>query len=231
MSTARRWTRYAAVTLLAGVTLLPVTGNANDADPWEAFNRSVFLFNDTVDAWLLKPLAIGYKEITPQFIEDGVSNIFNNVGDVGNLANNLLQGKFHNAGVDTARLMINTTVGVLGFFDVASYLDLPRNDEDFGQTLGVWGMQSGPYIVLPLLGPSTPRDAIGRTVERFATAYPYIDHVPTRNSTFALNIMEERTALLNAEKIIVGDKYSFIRNAYLQNREFRVQDGKVQDDF
>ena len=215
----------------ASLVLLPVAVQAAEEDPWEGFNRAVFRFNDTLDTYALKPLAQGYQKVTPQFLEDGVHNVFGNLGDVGNLANDLLQAKFHDAGVDTGRLIFNTTFGVFGFFDVATHMGLQRNDEDFGQTLGAWGLGSGPYLVLPLLGPSSVRDAGGRIPDSFLEPYPYIDHVPTRNVTRAVDVIDTRASLLSAEKMISGDKYIFIRNAYLQNREFRVKDGEVEDDF
>lgn len=158
-------------------------------------------------------------------------NVFGNIGDVGNLANNLLQGKLHNAGVDTGRLIFNTTFGVLGFFDVAKHMGLQKSNEDFGQTLGVWGLESGPYLVIPFLGPSTVRDAAGRVPDSFLTPYPYIDHVPTRNVTRGVQVVDTRANLLQAERLVSGDKYIFIRNAYLQSREFKVKDGQVEDDF
>src|SRR5690606_17353996 len=213
------------------VALLPAMAQASEEDPWEAFNRPVFRFNDTVDTYALKPLAQGYQKVTPDFLEEGVNNVFANLGDVVNLGNDLLQAKFHDAGVDTGRLLFNTTCGLLGFFDVATPMGLARNDEDFGQTLGVWGLGSGPYLVLPLLGPSTPRDALGKLPDGFLGPYPYIDHVPTRNLTRAVDVIDTRAELLSAEKLITGDKYVFIRNAYLQNREFKVKDGEVVDDF
>lgn len=215
----------------AGLLVLPTLGQAAEQDPWESVNRPIFRFNDTVDTYALKPLAQGYRKVTPQFLEDGVHNVFSNVGDVGNLVNNLLQGKVHDAGVDTSRLLLNTTIGVLGFFDVGSRMGLQRSDEDFGQTLGAWGVGSGPYVVLPLLGPSSLRDAPSRIPDSLLTPYPYMDHVPTRNVTRAVNIVDIRASLLDAERMISGDKYIFIRNAYLQNREFRVRDGDVEDDF
>ena len=215
----------------ASLALLPAMAQAGEEDPWEGFNRAIFRFNDTVDTYALKPLAQGYQAVTPQFLEDGVHNVFGNLGDVGNLANNLLQGKFHDAGVDTSRVIFNTTLGVLGFFDVAKHMGLQKNDEDFGQTLGAWGLGSGPYVVLPLLGPSTVRDAAGKVPDSFLEPYPYIDHVPTRNVTRGVDVIDTRASLLSAEKLISGDKYIFIRNAYLQNREFKVQDGQVEDDF
>lgn len=215
----------------AGLMGLPLAGQAATEDPWESVNRPIFHFNDTVDTYALKPLAQGYQAVTPQFLETGVHNVFRNVGDVGNLANNLLQGKAYDAGVDTSRLLLNTTLGVLGFFDVASRMGLQRSDEDFGQTLGVWGVGSGPYLVLPLLGPSSLRDAPSKIPDSFLTPYPYMDHVPSRNVTRGINVVDTRASLLDAERMISGDKYIFIRNAYLQNREFRVRDGEVEDDF
>ena len=200
-------------------------------DPWESFNRPIFTFNDTLDTYALKPLAQGYQAVTPDPVEDGVSNFFGNLGDVKNLANNLLQGKFHEAGVSTARVLFNTTFGLLGFIDVASKMDLRRNNEDFGLTLGTWGVDSGPYLVLPFLGPSTVRDAFGKIPDNYVEPYRYVEDVPVRNSAFALNVVQTRAGLLSAEKLIGGDKYVFIRNAYLQSREFNLKDGQVEDDF
>lgn len=228
-----RWiARLGGLMALVGLSLLPAMSQAaSEEDPWEGFNRPIFRFNDTVDTYALKPIAQGYRAVTPQFLEDGVHNVFGNIGDVGNLANNLLQGKLHNAGVDTGRLIFNTTFGLLGFFDVAKHMGLRKNDEDFGQTLGVWGLNSGPYLVIPFLGPSTVRDASGRVPDSFLTPYPYIDHVPTRNVTRGVQVVDTRANLLQAERLVSGDKYIFIRNAYLQSREFKVKDGQVEDDF
>lgn len=223
--------RMGRLLAVAGLVVLPLAAQAADEDPWEGVNRAVFSFNDTVDTYALKPIAQGYQYVTPQFVEDGVHNVFRNVGDVGNLTNDLLQGKLHAAGVDTSRLIFNTTFGLLGVFDVATRMGLQRSDEDFGQTLGVWGVGSGPYVVLPLLGPSSLRDAPARFVDGYTTAYPYIDHVPTRNVILGVNTVDTRASLLSAEKMIAGDKYVFIRNAYLQSREFKVRDGEVEDDF
>lgn len=213
------------------LAVLPVAASAAEEDPWQGFNRAMFRFNDTLDTYALKPVAKGYQAVTPQFLEDGVHNVFSNIGDVRNLANDLFQLKFHNAGVDTGRLIFNTSFGLLGFFDVATPMGLQRNDEDFGQTLGYWGVDSGPYLVLPLLGPSTVRDAGAKFPDSYLGPYPYIDHVPTRNVTRAVDVVDTRANLLSAEKLISGDKYVFIRNAYLQNREFKVKDGEVEDDF
>ncbi|GAB3469543.1 MlaA family lipoprotein [Azotobacter salinestris] len=229
---ADRTKRLGRSLVCAGLALLPVMTAVAEEDPWEGVNRAIFRFNDTLDAYFLKPVAKGYQAITPQFLEDGVHNVYRNIGDVGNLANDLLQAKFHDAGVDSSRLLLNSTLGVVGFFDVATKMGLDRNDEDFGQTLGAWGVQSGPYVVLPFFGPSTVRDAGGLVVDSYTKPYPYMDDdIRTRNIMFGLNVVDTRASLLSAEKLITGDKYVFIRNAYLQNREFKVQDGNVEDDF
>ena len=219
--------RALALTIL----LLPVVSQAAEDDPWESFNRPVFVFNDTLDTYGLKPLAQGYRAITPSIVEDGIHNMFSNVGDVKNLFNNLLQAKFTDAGIDTSRILFNSTFGLLGFFDVATKMDLQRSDEDFGLTLGAWGVDSGPYLVIPLLGPSTVRDAAGKLSDTFVEPYRYISDVPARNSIHGLDIVDTRANLLSSEKLITGDKYVFIRNAYLQSREFKVKDGQVEDDF
>ena len=228
-----RWTvRLAPLFVCAGVAMMPFAANAaTEDDPWEGFNRVVFKFNDTLDTYALKPIAQGYQFITPQFLEDGIHNMYRNVGDVRNLANNVLQVKPHAAGVDTARLLMNTIVGVGGFFDVGTKMGLQRNDEDFGQTLGYWGLNSGPYLVLPLLGPSTVRDALGIYPDSYAEPYRYMHDVSARNTVAGMKIIDARANLLSAEKLITGDKYIFIRNAYLQSREFKVKDGQVVDDF
>jgi phospholipid-binding lipoprotein MlaA len=215
----------------ASLAVAPMAANAADEDPWEGVNRAIFRFNDTVDTYALKPIAQGYEFITPQFLEDGIHNMFKNVGEVTNFANDVLQAKPEAAGVDTARLIFNTTFGLLGFFDVGTKMGLQRNDEDFGQTLGHWGVNSGPFVMLPLLGPSTVRDAVAKYPDTYTQPWRYIDHVPTRNTALGVSIVDTRASLLSAEKLINGDKYIFIRNAYLQNREFKVKDGKVVDDF
>lgn len=226
------WVGYIRITLVMALAVFGASPlHAAEQDPWEGVNRAIFTFNDKVDTYTLKPLAQGYQTITPNFLEDGISNIFSNLGDVVVLTNDLLQGKVRDAGIDTSRILFNSTFGVLGFFDVATPMGLQKNDEDFGQTLGVWGLGSGPYVVLPLLGPSTVRDAAGRVPDSFLQPYPYMDHVPTRNVTRAVNVVDLRAGLLSAEKMITGDRYIFVRNAYLQNREFRTQDGQVEDDF
>ncbi|ARU88980.1 VacJ family lipoprotein [Pseudomonas sp. M30-35] len=220
------WAACASVALLSGAVQA-----SDEDDPWIGYNRAMFNINDTVDTYTLKPLAKGYQAVTPQFLEDGVHNFFNNIGEVGNLANNLLQGKVYDAGIDTSRFIFNTTLGLLGFVDVATRMGLQRNDEDVGQTLAVWGIGSGPYLVLPLFGPSTVRDAAARVPDGLLATSLFIDHVPTRNVVYGVNLVDTRASLFPAERLIVGDRYIFVRNAYLQNREFKIKDGVVEDDF
>lgn len=227
-----RWfDRLAPLCMCVSMVLVPFSAQAGDEDPWEGTNRAIFKVNDTLDTYAFKPLAQGYQKVTPQFLEDGIHNMFQNLGDVGNFANNVLQAKPHAAGVDTARLLMNTIFGLGGFFDVATKMGLQRSDEDFGQTLGYWGVPSGPYVVLPFFGPSTVRDAPSIYVDGLTSPYPYVNDIGVRNSAFGLNIVDTRASLLSMEKVISGDRYVFIRNAYLQNREFKVKDGKVEDDF
>lgn len=222
----KRWLPALCLMLLPGSVAW-----AAAEDPFEPVNRVVFRVNDTLDTYALRPLAKGYQQVTPDFVEARVGNFFDNLGDVVSLANDLLQGKFHDAGVDTSRVLFNTTFGGLGLFDVASRMGLPRNDEDLGQTLGVWGLGNGPYLVLPLLGPSTLRDAAGRGGDSFLRPYRYVDPVSSRNTMLAVDVVDTRAGLLSAERMVTGDKYVFMRNAYLQNREFRTRDGEVVDDF
>src|SRR3989344_2159316 len=228
-----RWSHYfAQFSVCAAILMAPFAAQAaSEDDPWESINRPIFTFNDTVDTYALKPLAQGYQFVTPQFVQDGVHNFFRNIGDVGNLANNVLQLKPHAAGVDTARLLMNTTFGVLGFIDVGTKMGLHRSDEDFGQTLGYWGVGSGPYVMLPLLGPSTLRDAPAIFPDIYANPVRYIGDVPTRNSLYGLGMIDGRAQYIKSEKLITGDKYNFIRSVYLQHREFKINDGNVKDDF
>lgn len=201
-------------------------------DPWQGFNRAMFTFNDTVDRWALKPLAQGYKFVMPDPLETGVTNIFSNIKEVPNAINGVLQGDFKGAAHDTGRLLVNTTIGIGGLLDVAKYMNLPADDpEDFGQTLAVWGVGQGPYLVLPLLGPSTVRDGFGRPVDWYTSPTAYIDHVPTDNTVLGVSLLSTRANLLELEKNITGDKYTFIRDVYLQRRNFLINNGEVADDF
>jgi phospholipid-binding lipoprotein MlaA len=214
------------VSLLVGCA----STSSPNADPWERMNRGTFAFNEAVDGAVLKPVAKGYKAVTPQFVRSGVANAFSNVGDVGIGVNNLLQGKPGDALSDIGRVLVNSTLGILGLFDVATPMGLDKNNEDFGQTLGKWGVGSGPYLVIPLLGPSTLRDGIARVPDRYGSYSRYVDHIPTRNSLLGLDIIQIRAELLATTNTLDEaslDKYQFIRDAFLQRRLNQVYDGKV----
>ncbi|MCU1775678.1 VacJ family lipoprotein [Pseudomonas sp. 14P_5.3_Bac1] len=213
------------------ITISPPSRADADADPWEGINRPIFSFNDTLDTYALKPLAQAYQFVTPRVAQDGIHHFFNNLGEVKNLSNNLLQAKFHSAGVDTSRFLLNSTIGLAGLFDVATPMGLQRSDEDFGQTLGYWGVNSGPYLVLPLLGPSTLRDAPAILPDAYTNPVRYIGDVPTRNSLYGVSLIDGRAQYLTSEKLITGDKYNFIRSVYLQTRAFKINGGAVKDDF
>jgi phospholipid-binding lipoprotein MlaA len=205
---------------------------AQIADPWEGFNRSVFNFNLKADRYLVKPFAKAYVKITPVFLRRGVNNVFSNVMEVPSALNGLLQGNFSGAAQDTGRLLVNTTLGLGGLLDVAQHMGLKsREGEDFGQTLAVWGVESGPYLVLPFLGPSTLRDSLATPVDWYTDPKTYIDHVPTRNTVRGLSLLNTRANLFPVEKSITGDKYTFMRDAYLQNRDFLIKNGEVEDSF
>lgn len=220
----------AVISLLAGNAWAEPASPA-ERDPWEGFNRTMFTFNDTLDFYILKPVATGYDKAMPDPLQDGVTNFFNNVGEIKTIFNDLLQFKFKQAGLDSTRFLVNTTVGVFGFIDIGSRIGLDRHDEDFGQTLGYWGVESGPYIVLPLLGPNTLRDSAGMVPDYYISPYNAVDHDLTRYSIRAMDIVDLRAGLLDVEKLIAGDRYTFFRDAYLQRRDFLVSDGQMKDDF
>lgn len=226
-----------AVILMAAASLAgPAPAIAQDeegtSDPLEGMNRSVHKFNNVVDGYVLKPVAKGYTKVTPDVVESGVSNFFSNLLEVRNILNDVLQWKWKQAGNDTGRLLINSTIGIAGIFDVAKHMNLEKSEgEDFGQTLAVWGVDNGPYLVLPFLGPSNFRDTGGLPVDWYSDPITYIDHVPTRNSTRAMEFIDTRAQLLDAEGFISGDDYIFMREAYMQRRNYLIEDGQVEDDF
>ena len=224
--------------LLGTLTLSGCATNGTPGDPLEPLNRGIYKFNDTVDKAVIKPVAQGYKEVTPEIVRAGVGNFFSNLDDVLVVANDLLQFKLPQAASDLSRLMVNTTFGVLGLADVATGWELPKHDEDFGQTLGYWGIDNGPYLVLPLLGSSTLRDAAGRLGDgQIDPVYNY-DDVATRNTAIGINMIDTRSRVLDIESVVDDaalDRYSFIRDAYLQKRRSLVYDGnppreKLEDD-
>lgn len=204
--------------LLAGCASGP---HANPADPFEGYNRGMTRFNDGLDEAVFKPVATAYKEVTPQPVRSGVTNVFANLGDAWSFVNNLLQLRMAGALDSLVRFNVNTVFGIGGLFDVASEMGIERHKQDFGLTLGRWGVPSGPYLVLPLLGPSTVRDTVALPVDWQGDVVTQIDHVPTRNSLYTLRVVDTRANLLSAGSVLESaalDKYSFTRDAYLQYR-------------
>lgn len=216
-----------AVMLVVAAGLGGCATSGNPKDPIEGFNRGVFAFNEAVDKVAIKPLAQGYEAVVPLPGRTGIMNFFYNVNDVVVALNNLLQGKFADALSDLGRVAVNTTLGIGGLFDIASELGLEQHDEDFGQTLGRWGVGDGAYVVLPLVGPRTIRDTGGLVVDIFTNPI-YVDDVATRNILFGTRFISTRAQLLPADKAIEEaslDKYAYIRDAYLQRRRSLIFDG------
>lgn len=202
-----------------------------EEDPWMGMNQKIQAFNDTADRYVLKPVAQGYEAVLPRFARNSVGNFFSNLDDVTNGVNNALQGKPIRAVSDLGRIVINSTLGLGGLFDPASGLGLTKHNESIGQTLSVWGVPKGPYLVLPLLGPSTLTDALSRPFDSRLDPVRYLHPVDHRNRTFALRLLDQRASLLSAEDAVFGDRYIFFRDAYLQRRNYLVNDGEVEDDF
>ena len=219
--------------MLATFSVSALEGEEN-VDPYEGFNRVMFSLNEQLDTYIFKPVAQVYEYVMPSFLNQGVTNVFNNLDDVETLANSILQGKFHNAVVTLNRVIWNTTFGLAGLIDVATYFDLRNDEEDFGQTLAVWGYESSAYVVWPFFGPSTIRDTFGRAGDTYTEPLNYVEGLSTeeRIAIQGLKYTDLRADLLSVEGLITGnDPYIFIRNAYLQNREFLILDGDVVDDF
>ena len=200
-------------------------------DPFEDFNRKTFEFNENVDEKLLKPIAKFYSNFPPK-VKNGVSNFFNNLEDVETSINQILQGKPKKSINDITRFIINSTIGLVGFIDVASKIGLERHEEDFGQTLAVWGVGSGPYIMLPGLGPSTLRDTLSRPVSSFSSVTFHMTDADVNFALKGIDAIETRERLLDVESLLSGDKYSFVKDAYIQSMNYEIKDGiDVEDDF
>jgi phospholipid-binding lipoprotein MlaA len=217
--------------LLVSMMLYTVAQADDEADPWVGMNRMTHRFNDVVDRILLRPVARGYDAVMPRFARAGIRHFYGNLGDVGNAVNNVLQGKIGDGMTDVVRVLLNSTVGVGGLFDPASKMGLPIHEEDFGQTLSVWGLPRGPYLVIPFLGPGTVTDALGLPVDSLAQPLRYYHPVDHRNVLMGTELIDKRAGLLAVEKAVFGDKYIFYREAYLQRREYLIADGAVVDDF
>lgn len=206
------------------------TAAPKNPDPWQPLNRKLYGFNKFFDRWLLKPVAKGYDKVMPDPLQRGVSNVFDNLLTPWVAANQFFQAKPRNGFSDLARFFVNTTMGIGGIFDIASRGGIAKHEEDFGQTLLVWGLPAGPYLVIPFLGPSTVTTAVGRIPDSYANPIRYIENERTRYGIYALFFIDTRARLLEAETLISGDEYLFIRDAYLQRRQFLVDDGKVEVD-
>ncbi|HSD39441.1 MAG TPA: VacJ family lipoprotein [Rhodocyclaceae bacterium] len=231
-------TKMGLLKFILGLVLLAclagcATGG-NPKDPWEPVNRKVFVFNEKLDSWVLKPVAQGYDAVAPLPVRTGVSNFIANVDDVWIGLNNVLQGKPLQGFGDWGRFLINSTLGIAGVFDVASELGLDKHEEDFGQTLGVWGVGDGPYVMLPFFGPRTLRDAGGYVLDVAAGPFGYIKDIPTRNIARGVRIVSERADLLAAEGAFDAaaiDRYAYLRDFYLSRRKSLIRDGKrVRDE-
>ena len=225
--------RLAAALTVAGAlgacASIPPGAGSNPVDPWEVYNRHMFDVNDRVDRAVFKPIAKAYEAVLPEPVRNCVNNAFRNLGEPVNAINDVLQGKPSDAMVDVSRFFWNSTAGVLGCFDLAAMAGAPRNNEDFGQTLGRWSLAPGPYFVLPFLGPSSVRDAFGRVFDFLGTdPVWYIGNIPLRNSLVGLRLVDTRASVLAAEKVLEAaalDKYQFVRDGYLQLRRNLVYDG------
>ena len=217
-----------ALALMVGLSGCASLTSQKENDPLEVVNRGVYQFNEKADQYVLEPVAKGYQFVTPDFVDTGISNFFSNLDDVVVLINDVLQLKLNQALSDGGRVLVNSTVGILGFVDMATDMGMPKHNEDFGQTLGAYGVGTGPYIVLPILGPSTLRDTLGIFADSFVDPIQQIDDSDTMWTAIALEGVDARADLISTKKII--DKaslnpYEFIRSGYFQRREYLVYDG------
>jgi len=233
-----KFTLFIRVWLITAVALLSgcaTTSTSNVNDPLEGYNRVMYSFNNTLDKVIIKPAAISYDAVTPDPIQKGVSNFFSNLNEITVIINDLLQLKFGQAFHDTGRFLLNSTVGVAGIFDIAGYAGHEKHNEDFGQTLAVWGVDSGPYFVVPFFGPRTVRDTFGLVADIYTDPVTYIDHTATRNAVTAVQVIDHRANLLGTKEVLdeaTDDEYVFVRDAYLQRRQNLIYDGNPpEEDF
>jgi phospholipid-binding lipoprotein MlaA len=220
--------RIMVLTLALGLTGCATTAS-NPKDPFEPFNRAMFSFNDKLDKVAVKPAAEVYSTVLPGFVQTAIGNFFGNLSDVWTMANNFLQGKPADGASDVMRIGVNTFFGLGGVLDIATEAGIPKHKEDFGQTLGTWGIKSGPYVVLPVLGSSTLRDTIATPLDLYADPWQHKRPVRWRNSGTAIRLVDQRAAVLDAVNLVEEaalDKYEFVRDAYLQRRESKIHDGE-----
>ncbi len=231
MATLLRAALVLCALILSGCATVP---NPDARDPWESWNRGVFGFNEAVDTAVLKPVATGYQTVTPTLVQKGIGNFFGNLTDVWSAVNNALALRPRETGDSVGRVMVNTTLGLLGVVDVASDLGIERHTADFGLTLARWGVGSGPYVVLPLLGPSTLRDTAGLPVNNWGNPInQWVADEPSRDGLLVLKVVDTRAQLLGAGRVMDGaalDKYTFLRDAHLQRRRNQVYDGNPPED-
>ncbi|MFC0252370.1 MlaA family lipoprotein [Massilia consociata] len=222
--------RIHGLAAIAVALLLTGCATTNPQDPLEGYNRAVFRFNDAVDRTVLKPTATAYKNVTPGFVQTGVNNFFGNLSDAWSAVNNLLQGKGEAGMGDVTRVAVNSTFGIFGLLDIASEAGIPKHNEDFGQTLGVWGVPSGPFLMLPVLGPSTVRDTAALPADFGGDIWKYKQPTNWRNIGAAVRVVDKRATLLDAGNLLEEaalDRYEFIRDGYMQRRLSQVYDGNV----
>lgn len=213
-----------AATMLAGCALGPTK-----EDPFEPFNRSMYEVHQVVDGNVVKPIAQGYVKVVPELVRTGVSNFFGNLDDLFTGINNVLEGRGDQAGDDFGRVLLNSTFGLGGIFDLASMMGINKDKKDFGITFGKWGAPPGPYLFIPLFGPTTVRDGTGALVRLFIGPVGFIPDVPVRNAIYGVGYVDARTQALDAESVLdtaAIDRYRFLRNAYLKNRLYQIYDGK-----
>ncbi|HEY2275796.1 MAG TPA: VacJ family lipoprotein [Steroidobacteraceae bacterium] len=225
MQTTTRVSLGALLLLLLSACASQPSTRSDPRDPWERVNRATYTFNDKFDKAIFRPVARGYRNGVPHFVQTGIRNAFDNVDTTIVMLNDLLQGQLTPFMHDTSRLLVNTVIGVGGLFDPATAMGLEKGDRDFGQTLGKWGVGSGPYLVLPFLGPSDVRDTFGRTADTFSTPRTYIRNSYWNYGSWLLNAVDTRSRYLEADQVLDSayDPYAFLRNAYLQNRAFKVR--------
>ncbi len=221
--------------LLAIVLLFPVTpvlaAEEENIDPWESTNRKIFAFNETLDRYILRPVAKGYDFVMPDAAQRGVGNFISNIYEFNSVLNSLLQGRLEGAAQSGGRLLVNTTLGILGFFDVATPMGIEPNVSDFGQTLAVWGVEPGPFVMLPVFGPRTVRSGVGYFVDTYTSIPALIEDREAAWVFWTVEVVDYRAGLLDADDLITGDRYIFIRDAYLQARRTYINGGVVEDSF
>ncbi len=207
------------------------TEGRSDIDPWEPMNRSIFAFNETLDKYVLRPVAVGYRLVVPDPAEQGVTNFIANIYEFNSVFNSLLQGRPGNALQSGTRFLVNSTVGLAGFIDVASPMGIERSPADFDQTLYTWGIESGPYLMLPVFGPHTVRSSAGYFVDTYSSIPAFLDDREWAYLFWTVEAVDIRANLLKADDLVTGDRYIFIRNAYLQRRAYFLSGGTVADSF